>query len=241
MGRTKGRTGGAVRTPRATATASAKKKKPPPTIGGVKPSPAAARTPSAASAAKAKAATKTPSSAKAKAAAKTPSSAKAKAAAKSTAPAAAGSHADEQDVLERFLLGSRVWDMIALADFEDMFPSKMRGSPRIHAVYAALADKRSSVREEIANNIVAHCRKAANVRTESTAGVQLDVSLTDAISILEQKSNELKSEIGSVQEECDTIVESIERLSKSIESGQISKLLRTNVDVNLAHEVLEAM
>ena len=35
-------------------------------------------------------------------------------------------------------------------------------------VYAALADKRSSVREEIANNIVAHCRKAANVRTEST-------------------------------------------------------------------------
>lgn len=35
-------------------------------------------------------------------------------------------------------------------------------------VYAALADKRSSVREEITNNIVAHCRKAANVRTEST-------------------------------------------------------------------------
>ena len=55
----------------------------------------------------------------------------------------------EKAILDKFLLGSRVASFPAIVDFEEKFPTKMRSTPTLAAVYAAFAAKRAGLREKV--------------------------------------------------------------------------------------------
>lgn len=142
-----------------------------------------------------------------------------------------------EQLLRRFLLGSRLYDTMSIENFEAYFSAKYRGKDRVEVLYRLISEKRRDLRLTVNKNIKHQLptilAKHANA---SVSNENSDIAAQDAdqvMVLLGQRSDDLDREIDNLENVCSTTLADIESAAKLLDSPVLTELLDSEMDIDV--------